>query len=174
MLGGCILQHCQSVLATDVTKGRSMLFSRVDHAEENDYLSERMRKAFEFLRESDLETLPLGRNEIDGDDVFANVMEYETAPAETKSYEAHRAYYDVHCVVFGEEFVRCVPVEGLTASTEFDVESDFALYDYDGPSTSVLLRAGEICVTAIEDAHKPGCCVAAPAKVRKVVVKVRK
>lgn len=151
-----------------------MLVSTLAYAEGNDYLSERMAKAFAFLRTTDLAELPLGRTEIDGDDVFANVMEYETVPAEEKSFEAHRAYYDVHCVVSGEEYLQCLCVDGLEASTEFDADADFALYDVEGPCTAVLLREGDFCVTALEDAHKPGCAVAGPTKVRKVVVKVRK
>ena len=79
-----------------------MLVTPLPTADKNDYLSARMRTAFSFLREADLARLPLGRADIDGDEVFANVQEYDTVPAGQKQMEAHRRYYDVQYVVEGE------------------------------------------------------------------------
>ena len=118
-----------------------MLVTPLPTADKNDYLSARMRTAFSFLREADLARLPLGRADIDGDEVFANVQEYDTVPAGQKQMEAHRRYYD------------------LFATPE--------------TPSSIVLRAGEMAVLAPEDAHKPGCAVGEPGRVRKIVVKVR-
>ena len=149
-----------------------MLVTNIANAEGNDYLSERMRKAFEFLSTADLVNLPLGRNEIDGDAVYANVNEYTTTPAAEKDMEAHRLYYDVQYVVSGEEVLQYAQLEGLKATTGFDVVNDYALYEAPQPCTSVVLRAGDMAVLAPEDAHKPGCQLDGPCAVRKVVVKV--
>ena len=80
-----------------------MLVTTLDHAAGNDYLAARFQKAYAFLNRDDLGSLPLGRVDIDGDAVFANVQEYDTVPAEEKQLEAHRRYYDVQFVVSGEE-----------------------------------------------------------------------
>ena len=82
-----------------------MLVTALATANANDYLSERFRTAYEFLSRPDLAELPLGRNEIDGEDVYANVLEYDTVPAAEKELEAHRDYYDVQFVVRGEELL---------------------------------------------------------------------
>lgn len=149
-----------------------MLISTINFADENDYLSENMKVAFAFLRNNDLESLPLGRNEIKGDEVFANVMEYDTVQASEKDMEAHKLYYDVQFVVSGEETLYLAPVEGLEETQPFNVEDDFGLYATPDHASSIHLRAGELAIAAPEDAHKPGCHANGTCRVRKIVVKV--
>ena len=150
-----------------------MLVTPLPTADKNDSLSARMRAAFSFLREADLAHLPLGRADIDGDEVFANVQEYDTGPADQKQMEAHRRYYDVQYVVEGEEVLQYAPLAGLAPNGEFDEEADFGLFATPEALSSIVLRAGEMAVLAPEDAHKPGCAVGEPGRVRKIVVKVR-
>lgn len=151
-----------------------MLVTNLDHASANDYLNERFAKAYAFLAQDNLAALPLGRNDIDGDDVFANVQEYDTVPAAEKQLEAHRRYYDVQFVVSGEELLQYTQLEGLPECQPFNEGDDFGLYETPAQVTNVVLRAGDMAVLAPEDAHKPGCTLgAAPCHVRKIVVKVR-
>lgn len=150
-----------------------MLVSSLSRINDNDYLSTRMQAAYEFLRTADLANLPLGRIDIDGDDVFANVQEYVSVPASKKQMEAHRCYYDVQYVVTGEERMEVAPLEGLVPVAAFDEGADFGLYETPEAPSVVILRAGDLAVVAPEDAHKPGCALNSPAPVRKVVVKVR-
>ena len=49
-----------------------MLTTNITLAEKYDYLSDKFKKAFTFLRETDLASLPTGRAEIDGDEVYAS------------------------------------------------------------------------------------------------------
>ena len=56
-------------------KDLPVLVTPLPTADKNDYLSARMRTAFSFLREADLARRPLGRADIDGGEVFANVQE---------------------------------------------------------------------------------------------------
>ncbi len=151
-----------------------MLVTDLTHAEANDYLSERFAKAYAFLAQGNLDALPLGRNDIDGDDVFANVQEYTTVAADEKLFEAHRAYYDVQFVVSGEELLQYVPLESARATQPFDEASDFCLYEATCEPSGIALHAGELAVLAPEDAHKPGCALSGEGMpVRKIVVKVR-
>lgn len=151
-----------------------MLVTTIDHASAHDYLNERFAKAYTFLQQDNLSELPLGRNDIDGDDVFANVQEYDTVPAAEKQLEAHRRYYDVQFVVSGEELLQYAQLEGLDEAQPFDEGNDFGLYATPERTTDVVLRAGDMAVLAPEDAHKPGCTLGeTPCHVRKIVVKVR-
>ncbi len=151
-----------------------MLVTKLSHAQENDYLNERFRKAYEFLSQGNLDALPLGRVDILGEDVFANVQEYNTVPADEKQFEAHRLYYDVQYVVSGEEMLEYVQLDDAAEQQPFDEGADFGLYDAKLPVTRVVLHAGEMAILAPEDAHKPGCSLGeASSHVRKIVVKVR-
>ena len=66
-----------------------------------------MAKVLEFLSRDDLADIECGRHDIDGDNVFANVMEFETVPASEKPFEAHRRYADIHFVISGVERLAC-------------------------------------------------------------------
>ena len=106
-----------------------MLVTNLTHANGNDYLSQRFSKAYAFLAQDCLDALPLGRNEIDGDDVFANVQEYDTVAASEKQLEAHRGYYDVQFVVSGKELLQYAQLDGLPECQPFDEGNDFGLYE---------------------------------------------
>ena len=133
-----------------------MLVTTLDHAAGNDYLAARFQKAYAFLNRDDLGSLALGRVDIDGDAVFANVQEYDTVPAEEKQLEAHRRYYDVQFVVSGEEVMQYAPLEGLAKVQPFDEDADFGLYCTPERPSSIVLRAGDVAVLAPEDAWGSG------------------
>lgn len=155
-----------------------MLIAQLDNALRHDYLSERFRKAYAFLNRDDLFALPVGRVDIDGDEVFANIQEYETAPAGERLYEAHRRYYDVQFMVAGIESMWYAPLKELEPKGGFDEEGDGGLFSAatDEPESEIILRPGDFAVVAPEDAHKPRCIPSAedghPQRVRKIVVKV--
>ena len=155
-----------------------MLVAHLENAQSHDYLSERFRKAYAFLERDDLHALPIGSIDIDGDEVFANVQEYETAPASERLYEAHRRYYDVQFMVEGIESMWYAPLEELAPEGDFDEEGDGGLYSPtpDSPESEIVLRPGDLAVVAPEDAHKPRCIPTAnegrAQRVRKIVVKV--
>lgn len=150
-----------------------MLFSSLAHAHNSSVESARMQAALEFLARPDLAELECGRHEIMGDEVFANVMEFETVDAAEKAFEAHRRYTDVHFVISGEEHLCVAPVDECEPLGEFKEEDDFGLYLNPGRSAWVTLRAGDLVVTPPEDAHKPGCCGDDdPAPLKKICVKV--
>lgn len=149
-----------------------MLAARLGAADRYDFGDERFQKAFAFLRRDDLASLPLGRNEISGDEVFANIQRYDTVPAASKSYEAHRRYIDIQYVVSGEEAIAVAPLDTVEPLQDFDEASDFCLYGDPASCAWVPLHAGELLVVGPEDAHKPGCALAGPEAVLKVVVKV--
>ena len=149
-----------------------MLISAINFADGNDYLSENMRTAIAFLRENDLENLPLGRTDVKGDEVFANVMEYDTVDATEKDMEAHKLYYDVQYVVSGEETLYVSHLDGLRETQPFNVDDDFGLYESPDHASAIHLSAGDLAIAAPEDAHKPGCHAGKACHVRKIVVKV--
>ena len=125
----------------------------------------RLKAAFAFLEAYEQEPLPPGRYDIDGDDIFANVMAFETEDEAAFNWENHQQYIDIHYVRVGRE-ADAVPLEPYSA------ENDVSFFKgLEG--SSVLLSAGEFMVLYPEDIHKPKCRVGASAPVEKVVMKVR-
>ena len=150
-----------------------MLTTNLDLAEKYDYLGEKFKKAFAFLKNTDLAALPVGNVPIDGDDIYANVQSYVTMAPEECAFESHRAYFDIQYVVCGEEIMEMAFAAGLTIDTPYDEEADVAFY-YDPETCSLAyLRGGQFAIVSPEEAHKPRCAPHQPGNVRKVVLKIR-
>jgi beta-galactosidase beta subunit len=64
-------------------------------ATDADGLAQRFAKAFHFLQTADLENAEPGRVDIDGDQIFALIQEYNTKPLAQGFWEAHRKYIDI-------------------------------------------------------------------------------
>ena len=77
-----------------------MLTTSIGLIQKYDYLEEKFKKGYEFLRNTDLKALPLGRVDIDGDEVFASVQEYTTMPADACRYESHDPVSYTHLDVY--------------------------------------------------------------------------
>lgn len=151
----------------------NMLTTKLEIAEKYNYLDSKFLKAFKFLREADLSALPLGRTDIDGDDIFVNVQEYMTMPAEELRFEAHDKYFDIQYVVFGSEQFGYVKREGLEVESEYDEENDLVFFKEPKCSGFIILNEGDFAIVPPEDAHKPRCIDKNACKVRKLVIKVK-
>ena len=140
--------------------------------EKNDYLSERFRRAYAWLRNTDLDHIAAGSYPVEGEDIIALVQEYETAPAESLRFETHDVFYDVQYVISGNERF------GVTMSRPIELvescpDDDIAFYADPPASSELILGPGDMVVVPPEQGHKPRCAVGAPEAVRKVVIKVR-
>src|SRR5262245_7996093 len=95
-------------------------------------LGSRIAKAFDFLRRPDLATVERGRHDIDGDNVFALVQDYETKPREQGKWEAHRKYIDVQYVVSGDECIGYANLGTLKITKDYDDKDDYLLAEGSG------------------------------------------
>ena len=134
-------------------------------------ISPKLAQGFAWLAQFDAST-PDGRYDIDGDEVFAMVQSYTSAPASEKKFEAHRKYTDIQFLVSGTEIMLCTPVSGLVPATEFDAKKDIVFFAEPTTSTIIQCVPGTFTVFFPHDGHKPGCSVSGPTAIRKVVVKV--
>lgn len=148
-----------------------MIFSNISVVNKYDYLEENFRIAYEWLKNTDLASLPVGSYPILGDSVVANVQEYTTFPADQGLFETHEKYFDIQYVVSGKEQFGVCKREGLKLK-EHRIENDLLLYEEPELSGTVLMEAGDLIVVAPEDAHKPRCLAGEACEVKKVVIKV--
>lgn len=150
-----------------------MLTTNLDLSEKYDYLSEKFKKAYEFLKTEDLKALPVGNVEIDGKDIYANVQEYTSMPWKECKFEAHNEYFDIQYVVEGKEVFGYVKREGLTEEAPYNPEKDLAFFEEPKESGQIVLEAGDFAIVSPEDAHKPRCIAGESCYVKKIVLKVR-
>ena len=74
-------------------------------------LNPHFSKVVDFVANNDLAGLPLGRNEICGDAVFANVMEVKPKAKEDAFIEIHRRYIDIQIPISSDETMGYTPIK---------------------------------------------------------------
>jgi YhcH/YjgK/YiaL family protein len=151
-------------------KENEMIVDEIKNAEQYYGLGSRIEAALRYLAQTDFSQVEPDRYDIDGDDVYALVQEYDSKPKSEGFWEAHHQYLDVQYVAAGTEHMGYRPVEGMQAG-EYNKDNDF--YKLEGDGEFYTLRAGYFTILKPQDAHMPGMAIAAPQAVKKVVVKVR-
>ncbi len=133
-------------------------------------LHPRFARVLDFVQRQPLEQLPEGKHEIDGQNLFVIVAEYETKLVEDCIFEAHRKYIDVQVMLRGEERMGFAPLSRGEAEP-YQEERDLTIVR--GNSDFLLLSEGYFTIFFPQDAHIPGVMdQQQPNKVRKAIFKI--
>ncbi|NBI12832.1 YhcH/YjgK/YiaL family protein [[Haemophilus] felis] len=127
----------------------------------------------EHLKTLDLAALENGRHDIT-DDIYMNVMAFDTVAPESKQAELHHQYVDVQVLISGKESIEySVTYPDLTKYTSYNEQDDYQLTpDIDSKST-LTLRPKMFAVFLPYEPHKPGCNVNGQVvSLKKLVVKI--
>ena len=126
-------------------------------------------RAFRFLAETDLDALPTGRNEIDGDRMFVIIDRKEGRGRDGARLEAHGRYIDIQYTIHGSEEIGWTPLEACTAPDgPFDETKDIIFFG-DAPSCWLSVPRGSFAIFFPEDAHAP---LAGRGELTKAIIKI--
>ena len=131
----------------------------------------RFELAFSALKKLIDEKAEVGKYEVDGNNVFALVQEYETKPVADKKFEIHKDYIDIQYIVSGEEIMGSETLDKLVAIDDYkpDAQLFFMTNDYD----KIKLEAGDFAIFFPNEPHAPGIAVNdAPSNVKKIIIKI--
>ncbi len=130
--------------------------------------------AFEFLSALTVESEEKEYS-VQGDEIWARVMSYQTLEPKKTVLEAHRNYVDVQMLLGGQELVEIFNPERLDVVEGYDEERDVEFYQSrEAPISRLLLQPGFFAMFFPQDAHRPQLRVQEEAEwVKKVVVKIR-
>lgn len=147
-----------------------MIFDKIENAKK--YLGEYpfLNEALTFIATHDLNELPLGKTEINGNDVYVNVMEAETIFDTESQFEIHHCFMDIQMDLEGEETLKVG--YGSLENESYDEKSDFGTVK---PSLSAdfHLKNGYFVALFPGEPHQPTLVVGEKKRVKKCVVKVR-
>lgn len=140
------------------------------------YVSGHLHKALSYLHKTDFTNLPVGRYEVDGDNIFFMVSEYDTKPKDEKKVETHIKYIDIQYIVKGEEKIYYTDYNSnLEVAEDSRVEKDAIFYNTTADVDSLLLREDMLGVCFPWEVHRPGCNAGEKSvAIKKVVFKVKK
>lgn len=148
-----------------------MILDSLEHASLYAAMGARFAEGLHYLASFD-PTIEDDRYDLDGDELFALVQRYDTAPGAEKRFESHRRYADIQFVAAGRERILHTSTAALEIESPYDQSSDVMFYRDPPASSSLLLAAGDFAIFFPGDGHKPGCMAGGRERVTKVVVKV--
>jgi len=127
------------------------------------------KQAFDFLQKTDLLALPLGKMELNGSDLFVNVVEVVGKSAIEAKMETHLRYIDIQVPVTATETMGWIATNQLKQITqEYNSEKDVAFFA-DQATNFIKVQPQEFAIFFPEDGHQPGI---ADGQHKKIIVKV--
>ncbi|MGR5061724.1 N-acetylneuraminate anomerase [Photobacterium sp. DNB22_13_2] len=152
-----------------------MIVGHIEQLETYSYLPAAVHRSLAFLSETNMAELSVGRHDIDGDNIFVNVMEFDTACANSKLHEVHREYLDIQYLITGEERIGfALANDSHTVEKTYDAENDYWLAGQLNMESEVVMEPGMFAIFLPNQPHKPGCEVQTPTAIKKAVVKVHR
>lgn len=147
-----------------------MIYDKLTNLKKYKGLSKHLDTAIDFIESHDLGALSLGRNEVDGDNVFINVMEIETKDSSDVKFEVHKKYIDIHIDLKGTEALEIGDMD-CNDNTPYDEAGDCYFSNTKTVNTSLLDESSFGLCFPLEP-HKPGVANPKKAQLKKAVVKV--
>ncbi|TVY09412.1 YhcH/YjgK/YiaL family protein [Paenibacillus cremeus] len=134
-----------------------------------------LQQAVEWLRTNDLETMALGRYDIQGSDMFAMVQAPDTVVRSERLSEHHAVYLDVQYLIQGEELMVVGRQDASHASIDNQLaENDIAFFKDVRHENEIYLKPGMFVILFPNDLHRPNCSPDGGTVLKKVVIKVNK
>ena len=147
-----------------------MILDSLNNSDRYAALHPRFAKAFEWIKSQNLETLEVGKYEIDGKELHASVSEKEGYARDAAKFEAHNHWIDIQVCPKGKEQQGWAARERVTAPIgEYNAEKDVTFFS-DKPETYDTLQAGQCVIYWPEDVHAPQI---GDGPIKKLVVKVK-
>lgn len=132
-----------------------------------------IQRALQYLQETDFMQMEAGSYEIEGKQLFAQVIDTTTGKLEERFPEIHRKYIDVQFLVQGSEAIGFVTDNGQNEIKEDALaERDVLFYHNVENENFIEMLPGSFAVFYPNDVHRPNCNVQEETAIRKVIVKV--
>ncbi|MEZ5106921.1 MAG: YhcH/YjgK/YiaL family protein [Draconibacterium sp.] len=128
--------------------------------------------AFQFLKTANLNEQPLGKKELDGENLFVSVAEYKAKEKPETRYESHKKYIDIQYIIKGEELMGITTLDKVKVVEPYSAENDITFYEFDGGDYRKATPEN-FFIYFPTDVHRPSISTGDTALARKIVVKIR-
>lgn len=149
-----------------------MIFSSVYAKDGFGKYPQAIQTALEYLKENDFTKMEPGVYEIQGRDIYAQVMDAQTGDITEKRPECHEKFVDVQFLASGRERLGFTPDTGDYEVDERFDDRDLIFYKSVEHEGFVEAVPGCYSIFFPADVHRPAIASGEPMKIRKVVVKV--
>ena len=146
-----------------------MIFATLANADRYAALHSLFPRAFDYLRNTDLNALAPGRYPIEGERLFAIVETATGRSRDQAKLEGHRKYIDIQLVLEGTDEMGWKPLSDCQEPlADYSAERDIQFFR-DAPASWIATPPGAFCIFFPEDAHAP---LVSDNAIRKVIIKI--
>lgn len=151
-----------------------MISTNIQSIKKDILLNKKLQKAIDFINNNNLEEIEAGVYEIENQDLFAQVIDFETNDLKNIKAESHKKYIDMQYLVNGEEILGYKVNDGTYIADQYIEDRDIFFYDSNISNIS-FSHATKGCINIYfpDDIHLPGIKVNESKKVRKIVFKIK-
>jgi len=149
-----------------------MIFDTIKNVKLYEPISTGIKSALNYLTEHDFTKFEKGRYEIDGDNLFLLVQQYDSILKNEGKWECHKKYIDIQYIVEGVELIGYNNIDNMRFITEYIPEKDIAFLS--GHGNYLNVTSGFYCIFFPQDAHQPKIAPEnTPGPIKKVVIKIK-
>jgi YhcH/YjgK/YiaL family protein len=147
-----------------------MILDKIENYKLYVNLSERIGKAFTYIKQTDFSKLEPGKYVIDNENIFALIQEYDTKEKTECKLESHFKYIDLQYMINGSERMGIASLSNQTIISKNEAD-DYAFYE--GDCSVIIVETGMFTIFFPDDLHMPCLKLNQISKVKKVVIKIR-
>lgn len=147
-----------------------MIYDSINNVDKYKGISKWLDIAFDFLKKTDLKTLPIGKTEIFEDKVYANVMEATALDEADINFEIHKKYIDIQLDIEGVEIIQ-IGLDSQGDSGDYKKELDYGTVVTNN-NISCTMGPGRFIVCMSQEPHKPSIASCNNCYLKKCVIKV--
>lgn len=147
-----------------------MIYDKIANIGRYKGMNKNLDTAIDYILHNDLSSLPMGRTELDGDNVYVNVMEATAGSPESRGYEIHKKYMDIQIDLSGTEIIRTGDADAMSIES-YDDASDFGAVQCPDLA-SCTIGPGNFILCMAEEPHKPGIAASGDTALKKCVFKI--
>lgn len=147
-----------------------MILDKLQNAPRYYSLHPLFEQAFQFLQQADLATLPTGKQEIVGKDLFAIISEGKGISEQDAKLEVHQKYIDIQYIISGTDHMGWKDLAHCAAPHDpYNEERDAAFFT-DKTKSWFDVPAGSFTIFYPDDAH---AAMITDENIHKVVLKIK-
>ena len=147
-----------------------MIFDKIENFS-NYSLNTNLQDVFDFLIKLN-PSMKERRYEL-GNNIFANIDQYNTKSSSQLVIESHLEYVDIQVIISGKELVKIFKTKALEIKQSYNSDQDVIFYNYtELAQEEIELTPGYFAIFLPTDGHMPQIKVDDAIEVKKVVIKV--
>jgi len=127
-------------------------------------------KVFAYLKNTNLDALPVGKYTIEGTGATVAVTDNPTKEYEKTAWESHRKFIDLQYAITGAEKMEAAPITSLQVTEPYLDAKDVA--HYQGTGTQYEARQGTFFLFFPADAHRVNIKADGADHDKKIVIKI--